>query len=93
MKVETMETQGRPVGEMVVDMRLDITGDVCPITFVRTKLMIEGMKPGMVAEVRLNEGEPLHNVPRSIREHGHRILSLEPEDVAAGVWRLVLRKE
>ena len=88
-----METQGKSVGEMIVDMRLDITGDVCPITFVRTKLMIEGMKPGMVAEVRLNEGEPLHNVPRSVREHGHCVLSLEPEDGVSGVWRLLLRKE
>ena len=78
---------------MAVDMCLDITGDVCPITFVRTKLMIEGMEPGMVAEVRLNEGEPLQNVPRSIREHGHSILSLEPEDGVTGVWRLLLRKE
>ena len=88
-----METQERSVGEMAVDMRLDITGDVCPITFVRTKLMIEGMESGMVAEVRLNEGEPLQNVPRSVREHGHSILSLEPEDGTAGVWRLLLRKE
>ena len=88
-----METQGKQTVELAIDMRLDITGDVCPITFVRTKLMIEGMDPGMVAEVRLNEGEPLQNVPRSVREHGHSILSLEPEDGTAGVWRLLLRKE
>ncbi len=78
---------------MTVDMRLDITGDVCPMTFVRTKLMIEGMESGMVAEVRLNKGEPLQNVPRSVREHGHCILVLEPEDGVSGVWRLVLRKQ
>ncbi len=79
--------------ETPIDMRLDITGDVCPMTFVRTKLMIEGMQPGMVAEVRLNEGEPLRNVPRSVTEHGHSVLSLEPEVGEAGVWRLLLRKE
>ena len=88
-----METQGKRREGTAVDLRLDITGDVCPITFVRTKLMIEGMDPGMVAEVRLNQGEPLENVPRSVREHGHSILSLEPEDDVAGVWRLLLRKE
>ncbi len=75
------------------DIHLDITADVCPITFVRTKLMIEGMERGMVAEVRLNDGEPLKNVPRSVVEHGHTVVSLEPEDAGRRVWRLVLRKE
>ena len=75
-----------------VDVRLDITADVCPITFVKTKLMIEGMEAGMVAEVRLNEGEPLKNVPRAVAEHGHTVLSMAPEEEGGRVWRLVLRK-
>ncbi len=58
---------------------LDITDFVCPMTFVRTKLLIESMPVGAVAEVRLNGGEPLLNVPRSLKEHGHEILSLEQE--------------
>ena len=87
-----MKARQEAMGEITVDRRLDITGDVCPMTFVRTKLLIEGMEPGMVAEVRLNRGEPLQNVPRSVREHGHCILSLEPEDDGSDVWRLVLRK-
>ncbi|MBC6440618.1 MAG: sulfurtransferase TusA family protein [Rhodospirillales bacterium] len=74
------------------DVTLDITSDVCPLTFVRTKLMIERMESGQVAEVRLNDGEPLGNVPRSVEEHGHAILSLEPEAEGSPVWRLVLRK-
>ncbi len=47
-----------------------------------TKLLAESMAVGEVAEVRLNSGEPLENVPRSLREEGHEVLSLEPE--AAG---------
>ena len=76
------------------DHRLDITDQVCPMTFVRTKLLIERMKPGETAEVRLNAGEPLQNVPRSIREHGHEVVRLEPEPGAgaAGPYRLLLRK-
>ena len=74
------------------DVFLDITPDVCPLTFVKTKLAIEKMAPGETVEVRLNDGEPLKNVPRSVEEHGHRILSLEPEEEGSEIWRLVVRK-
>ncbi len=58
---------------------LDITTEVCPLTFVRTKLLIERVPAGSIVEIRLNAGEPLLNVPRSVEEHGHRVLRLEPE--------------
>ena len=50
------------------------------MTFVRTKLAIEKMASGEILEVRLKGAEPLANVPRSAREHGHEVLSIEPED-------------
>lgn len=73
---------------------LDITGEVCPLTFVKTKLLVEKMVSGKIAEVRLKGAEPLANVPRSISELGHRVLSLEPEDGEGptGVHRLRIRK-
>ena len=75
------------------DIFLDITPDVCPLTFVKTRLMIDGMESGQKAEVRLNDGEPLKNVPGAVREHGHTVLSLEPERAGGGrVWRLGLQK-
>ena len=58
---------------------LDITSDVCPITFVKTKLLIERMEMGEIAIVLLPDGEPLLNVPRSVREQGHEILALGPD--------------
>ncbi len=77
-----------------VDIFLDITDFVCPMTFVHTKLLVESMQEGAIAEIRLNAGEPLKNVPRSLREHGHEILSLEPESDAGadGPYRLRVRK-
>ena len=73
---------------------LDITNDVCPMTFVRTKLLLEKMRPGERAEIRLQGAEPLDNVPKSVREIGHTILSLTPEDPAGpadGPHRLLLK--
>lgn len=63
------------------------------MTFVRTKLLIERMRPGERAEVRLLGKEPLENVPKSVREIGHAVVSLEPEDPsgpADGIHRLVI---
>ena len=79
-----------------IDFFLDITDQVCPLTFVRTRLLIEKMASGQVAEVRLKGAEPLDNVPRSVRDYGHTVLSLEPEDPTQGadaIHRLRIRKE
>ena len=79
-----------------VDFFLDITPDTCPITFVKTKLLIERMDPGQVSEVRLKGVEPLENVPRSVREFGHTVLSLKPEAPSREtglVHRMLIRKE
>lgn len=69
---------------------LDITGDICPITFVRTKLALERLQPGEILQVRLKGGEPLRNVPRSAREQGHEVLSVEPSD--SGTHTIVIRR-
>jgi TusA-related sulfurtransferase len=75
-----------------VDYYLDITTEICPLTFVKTKLLIERMSSGETAEIRLNSGEPLQNVPRAVEEHGHEIIALAPEAEGATVHRLILRK-
>jgi len=62
---------------------IDITADVCPLTFVKTKLLLEKMPPGALARVRLKGAQPLENVPRSVTAHGHEVVSLEPEDALA----------
>jgi len=77
------------------DHFLDITGEVCPLTFVRTKLLIERMASGETAEVRLQGEEPLSNVPRSVKEQGDHVVSLSPERPGGpelGIHRLIIRK-
>ena len=63
----------------VAEYFIDITGDVCPLTFVKTKLLLERMPVGAVATVRLKGLQPLDNVPRSVKAHGHEVISLAPE--------------
>ena len=64
---------------------LDISNDICPMTFVKTKLFLERLGPGELLEVRLKGAEPLSNVPRSVRDHGHEVVSLEPRKSLAPV--------
>jgi TusA-related sulfurtransferase len=52
---------------------LDITGLRCPLTWVRTKLALERLRPGDELDVRCAAGEALENVPRSAREAGHDV--------------------
>lgn len=57
---------------------VNLLGEVCPMTWVRTKLALEGMRPGEVLEVWLDEGEPATSVPQSAAAEGYRVLSSEP---------------
>ncbi len=55
---------------------IDITDVTCPITFVKTKVALEDMEDGQILEVHLNDGEPVQNVPRSLKDEGHKVLEL-----------------
>ncbi|NQU55964.1 MAG: sulfurtransferase TusA family protein [Rhodospirillales bacterium] len=90
-----MNKDSDPNKRQDVDFYLDITPETCPMTFVRSKLMIEKMAPGALAEIRLQGTEPLENVPRSVRDMGHEVVSLEPEaetTTSDGIHRLIVRK-
>ena len=76
--------------KQAADHELDITGEVCPMTFVRTRLALDRMAPGQTLLVRLRGEEPQRNVPRTAREQGHEVLSLTTD--ANGVSRLLLRR-
>jgi TusA-related sulfurtransferase len=76
--------------KQAADHELDITSEVCPMTFVRTRLALDRMAPGETLLVRLQGEEPLRNVPRTAREQGHEVLSQEIG--ADGITRLLLRR-
>lgn len=69
---------------------VDITDVVCPVTFVKAKVALEALDEGDILSVRLNEGEPLQNVPRSIKEEGHKVLKLT--DNGDGTFTLIVRR-
>jgi tRNA 2-thiouridine synthesizing protein A len=72
------------------DLDLDITAEVCPMTFVRAKLALEQLVVGEILRIRLRDGEPRHNVPRALRDHGHEIISMARLD--GDLFELRVRK-
>jgi TusA-related sulfurtransferase len=52
---------------------LDLTGVVCPLNWVKTRLALEELDSGEELMVRLDEGEAIESVPRSAREEGHAV--------------------
>lgn len=78
------------MSELIADETLDITDKVCPMTFVTAKVKLEELDDGQILAVRMNDGEPVQNVPRSIKEDGHQILKLE--DNGDDTYTLYVRK-
>jgi TusA-related sulfurtransferase len=87
-----MKPESRPSHneQIAPDAIVDITGDVCPMTFVRTRLALDRLRPGQTLLVSLRGAEPLANVPRTAQEQGHAVLSLETGQ--DGVSHLLLRR-
>ena len=61
-----------------VKKSLDLHGVVCPLNFVKTKLALEELGAGEFLEVIIDEGDAMLNIPRSLKEEGHRIIKVTP---------------
>ncbi len=73
------------------DRTLDIRGQVCPLTFVRSKLALEKMALGEVLEIIVDHEPASVNVPRSMEHEGQAVLKVERCGEAE--WRLLVRKD
>ena len=78
------------MSEIKFDDTVDITDVVCPVTFVKAKVALEELDEGQILSIRMNDGEPVQNVPRSMKEEGHKVLKLiDNED---GTYTMYVRK-
>ena len=73
----------------LADAHLDLRGTPCPINFVRTKLRLEQMSPGSLLEVWLDGGEPIEQVPDSLKMEGYELEALNEQD---GFFSLLVRR-
>ena len=76
--------------ELAVDKELNLRGEVCPYTFVKSKLALEVMQTGQVLRVVVDNDESAGNVPRSMQNEGHDVLGVQKLNEKD--WQIVVRK-
>ena len=79
-----------PAQELAGDHTLDITGETCPMTFVRTRLALDRIAAGETLLVLTRGEEPRRNLPRTAAEQGHGVLG--QVERADGSTALLLKK-
>ncbi|MFZ1802944.1 MAG: sulfurtransferase TusA family protein [Nitrospira sp.] len=89
--VASIATEVKPTastGTPVYDLR----GVACPMNYVKTKLKLEMMDAGETLEVWLDAGEPIKNVPMSLKNDGHKVLIQEALEPEASHYRILVEK-
>ncbi|MFW6115885.1 MAG: sulfurtransferase TusA family protein, partial [Chloroflexota bacterium] len=76
--------------ELEITQKLDLSGEVCPYTFVKTTLALEEMLPGQILQVTLDHGPAVENVPRSLANRGHEVVDIE--QVSESAWKVTVKK-
>ena len=71
---------------------INLCGEICPFTFVRTKLALEALPIGAVLRVIVDHEPATRNIPRSAAEWGQEVLQVIPGGAAPGTWAIDLRK-
>ncbi len=71
-------------------VELDLRGEVCPYTFVKTKLKLEELESGEELIVTFDHAPAVENVPRSPKNEGHKIMGIEQK--GDHLWKVRIRK-
>jgi TusA-related sulfurtransferase len=74
-----------------IDKKLDIRGEVCPYTLVKSKLGVEDIEVGQVIEITLDYPEASRSIPKAMLNYGHTVLKIE--EVKPQEWVIQVRKE
>lgn len=86
---EEPESEGASQGNEPT-VKKDFRGVACPMNFVKTKIALSPMKSGEILEILLDDGQPIANVPGSVRNEGHTVLS----SVKIGdYWKVTIKKK
>jgi TusA-related sulfurtransferase len=72
---------------------IDLRGVSCPTNFVKAKLALEEIEAGETIQMLLDDGEPVKNVPRSLKAEGHQLIGLQQDDAGHYVLELVKVEE
>jgi tRNA 2-thiouridine synthesizing protein A len=69
---------------------LDLRGEICPYTFLKARLALEGLPAGALLHVIVDNESSARDVPRSLAGAGHAVLEVLTS--ADGSWTIVTRR-
>lgn len=78
------------VADVRIDQELNLRGEVCPYTFVKSKLVLEQMESGQVLKVIVDHEPAVRNVPQSMKNEGNEVLAVET--LGENEWAIIVRK-
>jgi len=77
--------------DIKIDKHLDIRGEVCPYTLVKSKLAVEHIGIGQIIEIILDYPEAADSIPKAMLNYGHSVLKVEK--INPKEWVIQVRKE
>jgi tRNA 2-thiouridine synthesizing protein A len=87
---ELPQEKGEYIELIKVDMEVNLKGEVCPYTFIKSLLTLEEMEVGQVLRVIVDYLPSVENVPRSLKNERHEIL--EVVQINDTDWAITIRK-
>ncbi len=79
------------INELKPDKTIDLKGEVCPYTFVKSKLALEEMGLDQVLEVVVDHEPAVENVPKSLKNEGQKVLAVDK--INDTDWKILVKKE
>jgi TusA-related sulfurtransferase len=79
------------INELKPDKTIDLKGEVCPYTFVKSKLALEEMGLDQVLEIVVDHEPAVENVPKSLKNEGQQVLAIDK--INDTDWKILVKKE
>lgn len=76
---------------MKIDREVDLRGEICPYTFVKSKLALEEVNVGDILKVKIDYPMAAENIPRSMENEGQEVL--EVKEVDESEWEIILKRK
>jgi sulfite reductase (ferredoxin) len=83
------KAEDNELSKQLTNRKKDFRGVACPMNFVKTKIELATLKSGDILEILLDDGEPIENVPGSLKSEGHLVLE---QNKTENYWQVIIKK-
>ena len=73
----------------MADLKIDVTGETCPVPLVELRKALRKASPGEIVEVVGTHPASKKEIPMAVEALGSELVDVEEKD---GVWKIKIRK-